>query len=273
MDQLKKALLNSYVWKGAKQKINGEIIQTTVKLVDASEEELKQYFEYCNMMLHNTSKNKPGRYVVLFNVLDQINKCNSELLLRWFRSEEKTDQKTLLISIRKFIENNKDVTKPMNKLEAMDIASKLPVEFEHVPVTLLEDACLDTLGKFNKKQLTLTFISKQGIWLSPKENPDLRGKKLQDGRSQTSIEVIKEKCSIPTSIDLTLRDGGLTFNEFKTAIEMKNDKYSNMTTSQLKLLRDRLLPSLAISVKKHVLFWESQKEKIEEVAISKGFQC
>lgn len=273
MEQLKQALLNSYVWKGPKSKINGQVTQSSVRLVDASEEQLKQYFEYCNMMLHNTSKNKPGRYGVLFNTLDQINKCNSELLLRWFRGEEKTDQKTLLLSIRKFIENNKDVTKPMSKLEAMDIASKLPVEFEHVPVTMLEDACLDILGKFSKKQLTLTFISKQGICLNTKESSELHGRKSQEGVSQNTIGVIKERCSIPDSVSLILKEGGLSFSEFKTAIEMKNDKYSNMTSDQLKLLRNKLLPALSISVKKHILFWESQKEKIQEVSLSKGFQC
>ena len=269
MEQLKKALLNNYVWKGPKQKVNGEITQVTIKLVDASEEELRQYFEYCNMMLHNTSKNKPGRYPVLFNVIDQEYKCNSELLLRWFRSEEKTDQKTLLISIRKFIENNRDVTKPMSHLKAKDIASKLPTEFEEVLVSSLEDACLDTLGKFNKKHLTLTFISKQGIWLTAKETSDLN-KKLQGEKTKSKIDKIKQECSIPDSIDLLIKENGLTFSEFKTALEIKNDKYSNMSSDQLKLLRDKLLPTLQSNIKKHILFWESQKEKIQEVALSKG---
>ena len=43
-----------------------------------------------------------------------------------------------------------------------------------------------------------------------------------------------------------------------------------MSSDQLKLLRDKLLPTLQSNIKKHILFWESQKEKIQEVALSKG---
>src|SRR5574344_287661 len=107
MGQLKEALLKTYTWKGPKQKVNGETTQTVTKLVNASQEELQKFFKYCNLMLHNTSKNKPGRYSVLCTIVDQINRCNAELLLRWFRNE-KIDQVSLLAAIKEFITNNKE---------------------------------------------------------------------------------------------------------------------------------------------------------------------
>ena len=269
MEQLKEALLKTYVWKGPKQKVNGEIIQVTTKLVDATQEELQQFFQYCNLMLHNTSKNKPGRYPVLCTIIDQLNKCNAELLLRWFRNE-KIDQSSLLIAIRDFVSNNKDVIGPKEKLLAKDIAN-VPNIFSNIPVTLLEDACLDILGKFNKKHITLTFIAKQGIVLTQKEQKELVGTLKSDGTIQSWEDVLKQQCSLPDTINIIFKQKGFTYPEFKTMINIKNDKYSAMSSDQLKVLRDKLLPSLEKEVNKHITFWESQKDKIQQIANSKGW--
>lgn len=270
MEQLKEALLKTYTWKGPKQKVNGETIQTTTKLIDASQEELQQFFQYCNLMLHNTSKNKPGRYSVLCTVIDQINRCNAELLIRWFRNE-KIDQVSLLTAIKEFIANNKEILGPKEKLVANDIANDIPKTFSNVPVTLLEDACLDTLGKFNKKHITLSFIAKQGIVLNSKEENDFSKIKNSDGIIMSYSEQIKQECSLPDNIDLCFKRKGFTYPEFKTLINIKNDKYSSMSSDQLKLLSNKLLPSLEREINKHITFWETQKDKILQVANNKGW--
>ncbi len=270
MEQLKQALLNTYEWKGAKQKLNGEITQKTIKLVNASKEELQQFFDYSNLMLHNSSASKPGRYTVLCSILDQTNRCNAELLLRWFRNEEKIDQITLSNAIREFTSANKDVIEPKEKLTAQSIASKLPEIFNSVPLTLLEDACLDTLGKFNKKHLTLTFVAKQGINLTPKERAEFTTKVTAD---KTLKDVIKEQCAIPNTIKIEFKEQGLKYLEFRTIIQMKNDKYSSIPSDQLKLLRDRLLPALHKDVNRHITFWENQKDRIQQVMDSKEETC
>ena len=265
MEQLKEALLKTYTWKGPKQKVNGETTQTITKLVDASQEELQQFFQYCNLMLHNTSKNKPGRYSVLCTIIDQINRCNAELLIRWFRNE-KIDQVSLLTAIKEFIANNKEILGPKEKLIANDIANNIPKVFSNVPVNLLEDACLDILGKFNKKHITLSFIAKQGIALSLKEQND-----FSKNTTISCSEQIKQECSLPTNIELFFKQKGFTYSEFKTLINIKNDKYSSMSSDQLKLLSNKLLPSLEKEINKHITFWESQKDKILQVANSKGW--
>ena len=265
MEQLKEALLKTYTWKGPKQKVNGETTQTITKLVDASQEELQQFFQYCNLMLHNTSKNKPGRYSVLCIIIDQINRCNAELLIRWFRNE-KIDQVSLLTAIKEFIANNKEILGPKEKLIANDIANNIPKVFSNVPVNLLEDACLDILGKFNKKHITLSFIAKQGIALNLKEQND-----FSKNTTISCSEQIKQECSLPTNIELCFKQKGFTYSEFKTLINIKNDKYSSMSSDQLKLLSNKLLPSLEKEINKHITFWESQKDKILQVANSKGW--
>ena len=44
-----------------------------------------------------------------------------------------------------------------------------------------------------------------------------------------------------------------------------------MSSDQLKLLSNKLLPSLEKEINKHITFWESQKDKILQVANSKGW--
>lgn len=55
--------INSFVWKGRKQEVNGELVQEEKRLVDCTEEELRSFYAHCESMLHNTSKEYPGRYV------------------------------------------------------------------------------------------------------------------------------------------------------------------------------------------------------------------
>ena len=42
--------ITTYVWKGPK--VNG--VQEEIKLVDASFEQLRKYYEHCEQMLYNT---------------------------------------------------------------------------------------------------------------------------------------------------------------------------------------------------------------------------
>ena len=80
--------INSFVWKGRKQEVNGELVQEEKRLVDCTEEELRSFYAHCESMLHNTSKEYPGRYVLLDIINDQKQRCNAELFLRWLEQEQ-----------------------------------------------------------------------------------------------------------------------------------------------------------------------------------------
>lgn len=74
--------VNQFVWKGRKIKTANGMAQEEIRLVDASEIALNEYYAHCMSMLHNTDRNNPGRYVVLNIIKDQRERCNCELFLR-----------------------------------------------------------------------------------------------------------------------------------------------------------------------------------------------
>ena len=71
--------VKSFVWKLAR-KADGT--QEEVRLVDATPEQLQQFFNHCYSMLYSTDKLNPGRYVLLDIIKEQREKCNVELYLR-----------------------------------------------------------------------------------------------------------------------------------------------------------------------------------------------
>ena len=91
-DALQKALsakkndFSSFVWKGEKRKEGDKYVQDSIRLIDMSEEQLRNCYEHCEKMLHNDDPKNLGRFNVLDEVTDQINKCNVELLLRYFEN-------------------------------------------------------------------------------------------------------------------------------------------------------------------------------------------
>ena len=59
MRENKKNDINSFVWKGAKQIVNGEVKQNEIKLVDATESQLNEFYDHCVSMLTSTDKVNP----------------------------------------------------------------------------------------------------------------------------------------------------------------------------------------------------------------------
>lgn len=172
-DKLKEALngkandVNSYVWKGPK--VNG--VQEEVKLVDADYDQLRQFYNHCEQMLYNSDTKNPGRITLLGIVSDQIQRCRAELLIRWLRAEKQYTNTRCLEDLKAIIQNNKEVltNKTIKTYPIGDIINGIPVEFREVSVSLVMDACLDSLGLFDNSHLTLNFIVKMGLWFTQQE--------------------------------------------------------------------------------------------------------
>src|SRR5574344_1308567 len=88
----KKSDINSFIWKGEKKEVDGKYVQEEKRLVDCTQEELQRNYDYCKQMLYNDNKQKPGRYILLSIINDQINRCNCELFLRWLKTEHHKDR-------------------------------------------------------------------------------------------------------------------------------------------------------------------------------------
>lgn len=63
---------------------------------------------------------------------------------------------------------------------------------------------------------------------------------------------------------------GLSLAQMKAMITLKSKKYSEMSTIQLKTLRNRILFSLENDVKFHIKQWENRERQIKLVLESKG---
>lgn len=261
--------INTFVWKGRKVEVNGQLAQDEKKLVDCSEDELRTFYKHCDSMLYNTSKEFPGRYVLLDIIEDQRVRCNAELFLRWLEQEKSTPRFTFLSSLRVFLDNNKGIdTKNVFISEAL--VGGCPAEFARLPIDIVLEGCLDKLGKFNKQHITLTFILKQGLWFTQQESKDLT-EKTPSGEFREKAEVAKERLGLKSSVNLYMTPKGLSFAQLRAMVNLKSKKYSELTTPQLETLRNRILFSLEDEVKFHIGQWETRKNQIKMVCDAKGY--
>lgn len=261
--------INTFVWKGRKVEVNGQLVQDEKKLVDCSEDELRTFYKHCDSMLYNTSKECPGRYVLLDIIEDQRVRCNAELFLRWLEQEKSTPRFTFLSSLRVFLDNNKGIdTKNVFISEAL--VGGCPAEFARLPIDIVLEGCLDKLGKFNKQHITLTFILKQGLWFTQQESKDLT-EKTPSGEFREKAEVARERLGLKPSVNLYMTPKGLSFAQLRAMVNLKSKKYSELTTPQLETLRSRILFSLEDEVKFHIGQWETRKNQIKMVCDTKGY--
>lgn len=275
-DKLREALndkandVNSYVWKGPK--VNG--VQEEIKLVDADYDQLKRFYNHCEQMLYNSDTKNPGRLTLLDIVSDQIQRCRAELLIRWLRAEKQYTNTRCLEDLRITIKNNKEIlTNETIKVYPIgNILNGIPVEFREVPVSLVMDACLDSLGLFDNSHLTLNFIVKMGLWFTQQEmQKDLYRKDPVTGKAANRLLVVSNELRLNPSISLKICDTGLSYAEFRSMCRLKRDKYANLTSDQLRLLSSKVLYRFQNQCESQAKQWKDKMEEIKKVAELKGW--
>ena len=267
--------INNFVWKGPK--VNG--VQEEIRLVDADFYQLQKFYNHCNEMLYNKDSKYPGRVVLKDIVQDQIQRCRAELLIRWLRSEKQYTTTNCLEDLRAIISNNKEeLTQDVIKTYAIgNIMNGLPIEFERVPISLVMDACLDSLGVLDNSHLTLNFIVKMGLWFTPQEmqKPVAEGglykKDPETGKAVNRLEVVTKELRLNPSISLRIDNTGLSYAEFRSMCRLKRDKYANLTSDQLRLLSNKVLYRFQDQCEMQAKQWQDKITEILKVAESKGW--
>jgi len=268
--------INSYVWKGPK--VNG--VQEEIRLVDADFNQLQRFYNHCMEMLYNKDSKYPGRVTLLDIVQDQIQRCRAELLVRWLRSEKQYTATNCLEDLKTIISNNKEeLTQEVIKTYPISgIMNGLPIEFERVPISLVMDACLDSLGIFDNSHLTLNFIVKMGLWFTPQEmqKPVSEGglykKDPETGKAVNRLEMVVKELRLNPSISLRIDENtGLSYAQFRSMCKLKRDKYANLTSDQLKLLSNKVLYRFQNQCEMQAKQWEDKITEIKKVADSKGW--
>lgn len=269
--------INSFVWKGPKDK---DGYQEEIRLVDADFYQLQRFYNHCMEMLHNKDRKNPGRLTLLDIVRDQIQRCRAELLIRWLRSEKQYTATNCLEDLRNIISNNRDTyTQEAIKTKRIsEVMNGLPLEFERIPISLVMDACLDSLGICDTSHVTLNFIVKMGLWFTPQEmqkplkDGGLYEKDLATGKTMNRLDVISKNLRIPEGIQLRIdKNTGLSFAEFRSMYKLKKDKYSNLTSDQLRLLSNKILYRFQDQCEAQARQWQEKIEEIIRVAESKGW--
>ena len=266
----KKTDIKNFIWKGEKKEVNGVMMQEEIRLIDADEKQLKKFYNHCMSMLYNQDKQNPGRYLLLDIIKDQIARCNCELFLRWLEQEKGKPRFTFLSDVRTILDNNKDSIPDTNNIPISTIVGGCPDEFKDIPISLIIDGCIDRLGYFNKQHITLSFILKQGLWFTQQELKDLT-EKNEDGTTRDRVEVVKEKLGLTKpNINIYITPKGLSFAQLKAMTSLRSKKYSELTTDQLKTLRNIILFALSDEVRFHIGQWEARVSQLDEVAKFKG---
>lgn len=279
-DALQKALdakkndFSSFIWKGEKRKEGDKFVQESEKIADMSPERLKECWIHCEKMLRNDNPKNLGRYNVLEEVTSQINKCNTELLLRYFENtyqtrenQSSTKRFSLMISLRQLMSNNPEIS-DWSKVPISYISDNLPDEFKDISILDVLDGCTDNLGVFNKQRLTMTFITKMGLWFSKYEEKELNN--ISNSNTER-LKVVKERLHLPSKLVLRLSEKGLTYHEMRAMLTLpKKQKYSDMTTEQLVTLRNKVLLRLSREIDGHIFSWKRLQKQIELVAKSKN---
>lgn len=268
--------INSYIWKGPK--ING--VQEEIRLVDADYNQLRKFYKHCEEMLYNKDSKNPGRETLINIVSDQIQRCRAELLMRWLRHELEYTATKCLEDLRGVINNNREeLNQETIKICPIGhVMNGLPIDLERVPISLVMDACLDSLGIYDNSHLTLSFITKMGLWFTPQEmqkpssEDGLYEKDPTTGKAVNRLEVVSKKLGLNPAISLRIdQNTGLSFAEFRSMYKLKKDKYTNLTSDQLKLLSNKILYRFQNQCEAQAKQWRDKMAELVLVAEKKGW--
>ena len=270
----KKNDYSNFVWKGEKRKEGDKYVQKSEKIIDMTPERLKECWIHCDKMLRNEDPKHLGRYNVLEEVIEQINKCNTELLLRYLENSYQREEHrnvvkrfSLMLSLRTLMSNNPEIN-DWSKVPITEIMEDLPSEFHTINVSDVLDGCIDNLGAFSKQHLTMTFITKMGLWFTKAEENELKG---TNSSNAERLKVAKERLHLPTKLVLRFNEKGLSYHEMRAMLTLpKKQKYSDMTSEQLVTLRNKVLLRLSKEIDGHIFSWNRLKHQIELVAKSRN---
>lgn len=272
--------VENFIWKGPKKEVNGVRVQDEVRLMDATPEQLNKFYAHCMSMLYSNDKKNPGRIILLDTIKRQRQKCNAELYLRWLENKYQTNIPDVRKSyprflynsdIREALETNKDSI-PKEEYANTPITvltDGVPMEFRDVTIHDILLGAVGVLGLFDRSHISLSFITKMGVWLTDKEMNELL-ERDKDGKARNRIDVIKERFNLRKDIKLYPNENGLSYTELRAMLNLKTKKYSELTTDQLLVLRDKVLFRFEDEVRFHISQWEDIINKIERVAEIKG---
>lgn len=271
--------VNSFKWKGPKEDYNGHKIQREIALVDATDDQLKNFYKHCMSMLYNTNPINPGRIILINQIQEDRDKCCTELFLKYLENTYKSDTTRPREPRNMYMEklnqwlatttvgiNNKN----RYELPITAVSDDIPEEFSRLSVGMIQDGCLNRLGEIHKKPITLNFILSLGVWFTPEEMVELTEKDPETGKVKDRRKVIIERLQLKNNVRIKLDPKGLTYREFRAMINLRKNTFDRLTTEQLITLKNKVLFMLEEEAIKHSEFWKDKIRQIKMVADMRG---
>lgn len=251
-----KTPLTEYVWR---QKDRSEVL-----MVDLSTEELMDHYKHASSMLDSEDKEHYGSRI-LYEILNrELAKCQAELFAREVLESYQLDKLTLANTIKEFLsENNLDQDQVKDYPITYIFSNQFDPIYNTVTMGDLTDACFNMAGKF-QRFFGFNFIVRQGLWISKEDTKELF-KEDDDLPIRDKILKIKKECGIDANVHININPDGFSYKELKAILTIKNDRYGNLTTAQLKVLRDKVLPRQQMETLKKTNLWNGLKEQLKEV--------
>ena len=267
----KKNDVKNFVWKGEKKLVNGEFVQDEIQMMDATQEQLQNMYNRCVIMLDNPSPKNPGRNVLIKQIGEQVENCNAELFLRYIekgnpdKGIKPIPRFSYFQSLKAFLDNNEEaIPRETWSKEYITRITNVPEDFSKLTIEKVYCACIDSLGSFDKKHLTSNFITSLGLWFTDKELLDLT-EHNEKGELINRLKVVKTRLNLKPYVKLHIKNGGLTYREFRAMMTLSNKKYSELTTDQLMILRNTILHKLEAKVRDHAKQWNERIQQILKV--------
>ena len=281
-DKLNEALrkkgedINTFVWKFPKDREN-QNSQQCVKLIDCTQEQLQQFYDHCESMLRNDDKLSPGRYNVLALIKSQKDKIEAELLLREMQSEDKNFTRFALSeAINEVIDSNRNkgiIVDAEVSTFGQYVNTPLSTKYNKLSLQLISDACNDKLGVFDNSHITKSFLLKRGVWFDRDDIKTLKTYALKNGINNTvsKLDIARQYLRLKDYHILKQNSRGLTVEELRQMLILRPAKFADLTTTQLEILRYKVLLDLERNVRDHIEKWEALISQIKKVAKAKKF--
>lgn len=107
------------------------------------------------------------------------------------------------------------------------------------------------------------------MWFTQQELKDLT-EKNEDGTLKDRVEVVKERLGLKPNVNIHITPKGINYTQLRAMILLRSKKYSELTTDQLKTLRNIILFSLIDESQFHANQWEERIAMISAVCNEKG---
>lgn len=270
--------INSFVWKGPKEEIEGHKFQQEIRLVDATDDQLRNFYKHCYSMIYNPNPMNPGRYVLISQLQEDRDKCCAELFLKYLENTYKPDptrprepRNIYLQKLNTWLSTTTIgiTNKDRYSLPITEAFEDIPEEFQQLSVGLIQDACLNRLGEIHKKPITLNFILNLGVWFTRDEMAELENdpdtKQIKDRK-----KIIIDRLGLKNNVRIKLDSKGLTYREFRAMIKLRKCTFDKLTIEQLVVLKNKVLFLLEQEATKHMEFWKEKIRQLEMVAESRG---